>query len=52
MSTEHHPRFCSKLHIPEASSRPGTTPDFSDIAIPSPLESKRPDVMVDVENER
>ncbi len=52
MSTEHHPRFRSKLHVPEASSRPGTTPDFSDIVIPSPLDSIRPDVMVDVENER
>ncbi len=52
MTTQNSSPFQSKLHVPEASSRPGTTPDFSDIHIPSPLESKRPDVMVDVEQER
>jgi len=34
--------YRSKLHIPEASSRPDTKPDFSHLDIPSPLESSRP----------
>ena len=52
MTAENHPTFKSKLHVPEASSRPDTVPDFSSIEIPSPLDSKRPDVLVDVEEER
>lgn len=45
MSSERNANYKSKLHIPEASSRPDTTPDFSSLAIPGPLDSKRPDVM-------
>ena len=41
------PIYQSQLHIPEASSRPETKPDFSGINIPSPLESAKPDVLVD-----
>jgi len=52
MTTKSNSPYRSKLHVPEASSRPDTIPDFSNIDIPSPLESKRPDVLVDVEDER
>ncbi len=52
MTTTSRSPYRSKLHVPEASSRPDTIPDFSDIHIPSPLESIRPDVLVDVEGGR
>ena len=35
------------LHVPEASSRPGTTPDFSDLHLSSPMEARRPPIDVD-----
>jgi 2-oxoisovalerate dehydrogenase E1 component alpha subunit len=32
------------LHIPEPEARPGDVPDFSDITIPGPADSTRPDI--------
>lgn len=52
MTINNNSPYRSKLHVPEASSRPDTIPDFSQIHIPSPLDSKRPNVLVDVEEER
>jgi 2-oxoisovalerate dehydrogenase E1 component alpha subunit len=32
------------LHIPEPDARPGDTPDFSDVTIPDPSDSTKPDI--------
>ncbi|EPJ49439.1 MAG: 2-oxoisovalerate dehydrogenase subunit alpha [Osedax symbiont Rs1] len=37
--------YHSKLFVPQASSRPDTTPDFSHIAIPPPTDSHKPEVL-------
>jgi len=47
MTTDNMPKYQSKLHIPEASSRPDSQPDFSGLDIPNPEQSERPDVLVD-----
>ena len=47
MSSANKTIYQSKLFVPTASSRPETTPDFSHLKIPSPLASKRPQVLVD-----
>ena len=40
------------LHVPEPQFRPGSTPDFSNVAIPPAGSVRRPDVTEDPENMR
>ncbi|NRA22707.1 MAG: 3-methyl-2-oxobutanoate dehydrogenase (2-methylpropanoyl-transferring) subunit alpha [Oceanospirillaceae bacterium] len=52
MSSDNKKTYQSKLFIPTASSRPENKPDYSHLKIPSPLDSQRPDVLVDAEQVR
>jgi 2-oxoisovalerate dehydrogenase E1 component alpha subunit len=52
MMTNNNPTYQSKLFVPKTSSRPENRADFSHLKIPTPLESKRPDVLVDAEQTR
>lgn len=45
-------RFNNKLHVPQASSRPDQEPDFSQLNIPSPDQSFKPDLAAEPESMR